>query len=116
MFLMAFASVVQSILVPRKRLPSPPPPTISSSATEGILGRFLHPIIVFNGGLSANRVLNGFSPGRFLAVHEMKIIFAILLLKYDLKLALGASPQPWFIGTMAIPDTTLEVLFKAWRS
>ncbi|KAJ4212369.1 hypothetical protein NW759_011757 [Fusarium solani] len=55
-------------------------------------------------------------PGRFLAVHEMKIIFAILLLKYDLKLAPGASPQPWFIGTMAIPDTTLEVLFKVWRS
>ncbi|KPI43088.1 Ent-kaurene oxidase [Cyphellophora attinorum] len=52
-------------------------------------------------------------PGRFFATHEMKILFATLLLRYDFKLKSGAKPQEIRIGTMAIPDTTLEVLFKA---
>lgn len=43
----------------------------------------------------------------------MKILFATLLLKYDFKLAPGARPKETRIGTMAIPDTKLEVLFKA---
>ncbi|KAI0024061.1 cytochrome P450 [Xylariomycetidae sp. FL0641] len=52
-------------------------------------------------------------PGRFIAVHEMKIMFALLLLKYDFKLVPGTKPQPFFIATMCIPDTKLKVLFKA---
>ncbi|RKK06614.1 hypothetical protein BFJ68_g16544 [Fusarium oxysporum] len=52
-------------------------------------------------------------PGRYLAVHEMKLMFSTLLLKYDFKLADGTAPGPWFLGTMVIPDTTLKVLFKA---
>ncbi|KAI1850820.1 hypothetical protein JX265_013300 [Neoarthrinium moseri] len=39
-------------------------------------------------------------PGRFLAVHEMKIMFAKLLLRYDWKLAPGTKPEPFFIATM----------------
>ncbi|KAI0476569.1 cytochrome P450 [Xylariaceae sp. FL0804] len=52
-------------------------------------------------------------PGRFLAVHEMKIMFALLLLRYDWKLAPGTKPEPFYIATMCIPDTQLRVLFKS---
>ncbi|CAH0039587.1 unnamed protein product, partial [Clonostachys solani] len=52
-------------------------------------------------------------PGRFFAVHEMKLIFCLLLLKYDIKLAPGDVPRGIFIATMAIPDTRLKVQFKA---
>ncbi|KAI1339109.1 cytochrome P450 [Xylariaceae sp. FL0016] len=51
-------------------------------------------------------------PGRFLAVHEMKIMFATLLLRYDWKLETGTKPEPFYIATMCIPDTKLKVLFK----
>ncbi|KAI0144969.1 cytochrome P450 [Pestalotiopsis sp. NC0098] len=51
-------------------------------------------------------------PGRFLAVHEMKIMFAQLLLRYDWKLASGTKPEPFYIATMCIPDTELKVLFR----
>lgn len=43
----------------------------------------------------------------------MKLIFAVLLLNYDMKLAPGTAPGPWYLGTMAIPDTALRVLFKS---
>ncbi|PLN81947.1 cytochrome P450 [Aspergillus taichungensis] len=52
-------------------------------------------------------------PGRFLAVHEMKLMFAILLLRYDIRLKPDTKPQPFWIGTMSLPDTKLEVIFKA---
>ncbi|KAH8901728.1 cytochrome P450 [Thozetella sp. PMI_491] len=52
-------------------------------------------------------------PGRFLAAHEMKILFSLLLLRYDMKLVPGTKPQPFYIATMPIPDTQLQVLFKA---
>jgi hypothetical protein len=43
----------------------------------------------------------------------MKLLFATLLLGYDFKLAPGTKPKELRIGTMAIPDTSLQVLFKA---
>lgn len=43
----------------------------------------------------------------------MKLMFALLLLKYDFKLAPGDEPKPFFIATMAIPDTNLKVQFKS---
>ena len=46
-------------------------------------------------------------------MHEMKLMFAILLLRYDIRLKPDTKPQPFFIGTMSLPDTKLEVLFKA---
>ncbi|OJJ01767.1 hypothetical protein ASPVEDRAFT_150556 [Aspergillus versicolor CBS 583.65] len=54
-------------------------------------------------------------PGRYLAVHEMKLMFALLLLRYNIQLVPGTAPQPFFIGTMPIPDTKLEVLFTTRR-
>ncbi|OAL42907.1 cytochrome P450 [Pyrenochaeta sp. DS3sAY3a] len=52
-------------------------------------------------------------PGRFFAVHEMKIMFAIMILQYDIELAPGTRPKETYIATMAIPDTGLNVLFKS---
>ncbi|KAF2180150.1 cytochrome P450, partial [Zopfia rhizophila CBS 207.26] len=52
-------------------------------------------------------------PGRFFAVNEMKLIFANLLLRYDLKLIPGTAPARMFIGTMAIPETKLKVLMRS---
>jgi hypothetical protein len=43
----------------------------------------------------------------------MKLMFSLLLLKYDFKLAEGDTPRSMFIATMAIPDTFLKVQFKA---
>ncbi|EUC47347.1 hypothetical protein COCMIDRAFT_3606 [Bipolaris oryzae ATCC 44560] len=51
-------------------------------------------------------------PGRFFAVNEMKLIFAKLLQQYDLKLIPGTAPKAMFIGTMAVPETKLNVLLR----
>ena len=40
-------------------------------------------------------------------------MFALLLLRYDFKLAPGDKPNPFYLATMCIPDTKLKVLFKA---
>lgn len=40
-------------------------------------------------------------------------MFAILLLRYDISLVPGTKPKELYIATMSIPDTTMEVLFKA---
>jgi len=42
----------------------------------------------------------------------MKMMLATLLLRYDMKLAPGTHPEPFFIGTMCMPDTKLKVLIK----
>ncbi|KFA52536.1 hypothetical protein S40293_09957 [Stachybotrys chartarum IBT 40293] len=52
-------------------------------------------------------------PGRFLASHEMKLMLALLLLKYDFQLVPGTKPEPFYIATMFIPDTKLKVHFRA---
>ncbi|GKT88318.1 hypothetical protein Ct61P_06168 [Colletotrichum tofieldiae] len=69
---------------------------VSTSASYHVFGHGRHPC-----------------PGRFFAVNEMKLMFSLLLLRYDIKLAPGDEPSPWFIATMSIPDTALKVLFKA---
>lgn len=52
------------------------------------------------------------SPGRFFAVTEMKLMFAELITRYDMKLAPGTGVNETFIATMAIPDTKLNILMK----
>ncbi|XP_014550037.1 hypothetical protein COCVIDRAFT_116738 [Bipolaris victoriae FI3] len=52
-------------------------------------------------------------PGRFFATHEMKIMFASLILRYDVELVAGTKPKETYIATMAIPDTALNVMFKS---
>jgi hypothetical protein len=43
----------------------------------------------------------------------MKLMLAILLLKYDFRLVPGTKPEPFYIATMFIPDTKLKVHFRA---
>jgi len=51
-------------------------------------------------------------PGRFFAAAEMKLMFAILLLRYDIMLENGKGPQPMRVGTMSLPDAQLYVLLR----
>ncbi|KAI6872898.1 hypothetical protein KC343_g725 [Hortaea werneckii] len=51
-------------------------------------------------------------PGRFFAATEMKLMFAILVSRYDVMLAPGTGPKPWRVGTMSLPDTELQVFFR----
>lgn len=53
------------------------------------------------------------SPGRFFAVNEMKLIFADLLLRYDIKLAPGTAPRRTMFGNSFIPETKLKVLMRS---
>jgi len=43
---------------------------------------------------------DGDSPGRFFAVSEMILMFAILLQRYDFKVEPGTAPKQLRIGTM----------------
>jgi hypothetical protein len=43
----------------------------------------------------------------------MKLIFAVLLLGYDLKLVPGTKPKIIYFGTSRIPDTQYSILIKA---
>lgn len=54
-------------------------------------------------------------PGRFFAINEMKIIFAYLLLNYDIKLRDGQGrPKNLEKPTGTIyPDPSVEILFKS---
>lgn len=40
-------------------------------------------------------------------------MFAALLLRYDFEFAPGIKPKEIYVATMALPDTTVKVLFKA---
>ncbi|KIX10708.1 uncharacterized protein Z518_01792 [Rhinocladiella mackenziei CBS 650.93] len=51
-------------------------------------------------------------PGRFFAVTEMKLLFSLILLRYDLALEPGTGPKPIYVATMCLPDTKLKVLMK----
>jgi len=52
------------------------------------------------------------SPGRFLAVAEMKLILATILLRYDLKLIPGTRPKNMWFGSLRIPELKLPILMK----
>lgn len=45
----------------------------------------------------------------------MKIIFSLLLLRYDFKFADGVKAKPFYIATMSLPDTMVKVLFRQRR-
>lgn len=51
-------------------------------------------------------------PGRFFAASEIKLIFANLLLLYDMKLIPGTTPMRLYIGTTKIPETKLKILMR----
>ena len=87
-------------------------PTTTSSVTEDIHGKSPPPMMSNKKRKIDLGILNN-SPGRFFAINEMKLLFSLLLLRYDFKLAPGDEPKPFYIATMFIPDTTLKVQFKA---
>ncbi|KAH9895453.1 cytochrome P450 [Xylariomycetidae sp. FL2044] len=81
---------------------------------QGKGGSETKPLTILNTGPNFHLFGHGRHPcpGRFIATHEMKILFSLLLLRYDWKLAAGTKPQPFFIATMCIPDINLKVLFR----
>jgi hypothetical protein len=96
----------------RRRQWLPPASTFTYSVQAGTHGMFpgllplwTHQVLTLSSLIS--------SPGRFLAVQEMKLMFSLLLLRYDMKLAPGTKPKCFHIATMAVPDTKLPVLFRA---
>ena len=52
------------------------------------------------------------SPGRFFAVNEIKLMLAIFLLQYDVKLRDGIRPADVKIGPSIAPSRTAKVLLK----
>ena len=53
-----------------------------------------------------------FSPGRFFAALEMKLLMAHILLNYDIKLAPSSRPLILHYQISTFPDSKAEVLFK----
>jgi hypothetical protein len=58
------------------------------------------------------------SPGRFLAVNELKAIAGYVLLNYDVKLEGGANVPPGglFFGTARSANVSARILFRKRRS
>jgi cytochrome P450 len=53
-----------------------------------------------------------FSPGRFFAVNEIKLILAWTLLKYDFKTKDGKRPEDFRFEQYVTPDRKAEILFR----
>jgi hypothetical protein len=52
------------------------------------------------------------SPGRFFGANSLKIMLAILILRYDLKSKTGVRPSNWEFHSRLFPDMSAETLFK----
>ena len=50
-------------------------------------------------------------PGRFFAVAELKLMVALILMKYDVKLE-GPHPEPVWVVTTSMPNRKVELLFR----
>ena len=50
-------------------------------------------------------------PGRFFAATELKLMLALIVMKYDVKLE-GPHPQPLWVRTACMPNPKGEVLFR----
>jgi hypothetical protein len=53
------------------------------------------------------------SPGRFFAIGLMKLVFAAMVMRYDIKLVLGTEPKQRYFGKYTIPEFNLKLLIKA---
>jgi len=55
-----------------------------------------------------------YSPGRFLAVGEIKTIIAEILLNYEIKFEdEGKIPPFFYFGVRTIPNMTAEIMYRA---
>jgi len=52
------------------------------------------------------------SPGRFFAVHEVKMMLAFLLLRYDLRTVNGQRPKDLEFEARIIPDINCKLLVR----
>lgn len=53
-----------------------------------------------------------FSPGRFFAVTEMKLMLAFTLLRYDIQIKDGKRPADMHITNLIIPNQKAKILFR----
>lgn len=51
-------------------------------------------------------------PGRFFAVHELKVIVCHLLVKYEWKLAPGTDVKPLYLGETSFANPGTKLLFR----
>jgi len=52
------------------------------------------------------------SPGRFFAVNSLKLMLALLLLRYDVKISDGIRFKNWEYQSWVIPNLRAEILFR----
>jgi hypothetical protein len=52
------------------------------------------------------------SSGRFLAVNEIKLMWAFTLLRYDIKMENGEPPVEQKFGSFLFPDIKAEILYR----
>jgi len=53
-----------------------------------------------------------YSPGRFFAVAELKMMLGHILSTYDFKLAEGSHPKMSWLESKIIPDYSLRMMFR----
>ena len=54
-------------------------------------------------------------PGRFFAVNELKVMFAHILMNYDVKFEDGIRPLNRYFDEIVMPDTSAQVMFRKQR-
>lgn len=53
-----------------------------------------------------------FSPGRFFAATEFTLMFAHILINYDVKMAEGGLPATTWVASASMPDTKAKIMFR----
>ena len=57
------------------------------------------------------------SPGRFFAASVLKVLLAVVVMNYDLKLVGGGSaPRPIYFDDNVIPDPSVQVMLRKRKS
>lgn len=59
-----------------------------------------------------------YSPGRFFAVNEIKLLFALIILNYDVELPKLREPEPVgvFVLTLMVPNEKASLVFKSRKA
>ena len=58
-----------------------------------------------------------YSPGRFLAVSEIKMIITEILLNYEIKFEdEGKIPPFFYFGAATVPNITAEIMYRARKA
>lgn len=63
-------------------------------------------------GLEKNILTYLYSPGRFFAVAELKVLLAYIICNYDFKIDGGERPPSKFFSYSCSPDFSAELLFR----